>query len=172
MFSWNSTITCLIGVLVVWASAGRAPAQASKASAAMPWASRAAGRGFVIPGTPRWMGDIGPRVLAEAGDKVMNGADLTPPGRAQICRIPRNNFGRGEARLTFRRVSRPALQQIALPGFADEILAEGMMRLPGDQLEARLLIDMARRMEHVVGPERHAPVAGMPGEAQAFLHQP
>jgi len=38
------------------------------------------------------MGDIGPRVLAEAGDKVMNGADVCDGVRAEMCLIPCDNF--------------------------------------------------------------------------------
>src|SRR5215831_10579274 len=46
------------------------------------------------------------------------------------------------------------------------------MRLLGDEAEACPLVDMARGMEDVVGPERHAPVARVTGEAEALLHQP
>src|SRR5215470_2301521 len=63
------------------------------------------------------------------------------------------------------------LGQVALPGLAHEILAAGMMRLLGGELEARLLVDAARGMKDVVGPERHALIAGEAREAQALLHQ-
>src|SRR5215831_8433361 len=52
------------------------------------------------------------------------------------------------------------------------MLAEGVMSLLLDQLEAGRLIDAASRDEHVVGPERQGPVTLGARKSDAFLDQP
>src|SRR5580765_8962845 len=64
----------------------------------------------------------------------------------------------------------PALE-VALPGFADQVDAERMMRLLGDKLEARPRVNAARRGEDALRPQCHSPVAGFPGKAQAFVDE-
>ena len=44
------------------------------------------------------------------------------------------------------------LLKFQIPGLADEILAEGMVTLFLDQLEARRLVDAAGGAKYVVGP--------------------
>src|SRR5437016_9969891 len=58
--------------------------------------------------------------------------------------------------------------QRPLPGLADEIGAERVVRFFRHEPEARGLIDAARGGEDALRPQRHRGVAGAPGEAQAL----
>jgi two-component system cell cycle response regulator len=57
------------------------------------------------------------------------------------------------------------------PGLLDEVVPEAVVGGRLDQLEAGALVEPARRVQDVVGPQRDARVAGALGEAQALLDQ-
>src|SRR5436305_14147541 len=59
--------------------------------------------------------------------------------------------------------------QRALPGLADELMAETRMRLAGDARESRALIDAVRLHEDAVGAQRGLRVAHRAAEADAFV---
>src|SRR3954471_13785724 len=61
--------------------------------------------------------------------------------------------------------------KIALPGFADEIDAERVMRLFGDPFESGLGVNAARRQKIALRPQRHAPISGLSRKAQAFVDE-
>src|SRR5690349_10659919 len=75
-----------------------------------------------------------------------------------------------EQRVNGDRQSPPALQR-QIPVLADDILAEVAHRLAGPQAKARALIDMPRRREHAVGPQRDALISALAGEADTLLRQ-
>ena len=55
---------------------------------------------------------------------------------------------------------------------SDEFVAEAVMRLLVDQLEAGRLVDPARGTEHVVGPQDDVLVPRLPGEPEALVDEP
>src|SRR5215211_4742418 len=61
--------------------------------------------------------------------------------------------------------------QHQLPGLADEIMPEAVVRLFVDEPEAHPFIDTARGAQHVIRPQRDLPVTGLSGEADAFFYQ-
>src|SRR5262245_29408304 len=62
--------------------------------------------------------------------------------------------------------------EVELPGLGHEVEAETAVRLLGDQPEARLLVHAAGSPEVALRPERDLPVARLPGEANALVHEP
>src|SRR5262249_43579266 len=62
------------------------------------------------------------------------------------------------------------LSEIPFPCLADEVSAEGAMRLRCRHPEARRFIETPCSMEDVVGPERHAPIARLAREMQRLLY--
>src|SRR5438094_5426861 len=54
---------------------------------------------------------------------------------------------------------------------AHEIVPEAVVALLAHQVKAGLLVDVAGRVEHVVGPEHDLPIPYAAGEADAFAHQ-
>src|SRR5262249_52016285 len=69
------------------------------------------------------------------------------------------------------KLSRLRPSELALPSLAHEVLAEGMMGLLGGEAKSRRFVDAPRGDQDVVGPQAHALVARLLGEAQALLHQ-
>src|SRR5215208_4766143 len=63
-----------------------------------------------------------------------------------------------------RKVERPVL--------AYEVVAERVVLFFGDEAEPLGDIDLARRVQDVVRPERQLRIAGLPREADALAHQP
>src|SRR5262249_41777872 len=70
------------------------------------------------------------------------------------------------------RTTRKALSEGQLPRLADQIVAEAVVRLLGDEGEPLLLINMPRFGEHTVCPEHKFPVAATPRETNALLDEP
>ncbi len=62
--------------------------------------------------------------------------------------------------------------KLQIPVFADNGFAEAHALLAAGEREARFLIDVPRRGEHAVRPQRHFLVAGAAGKAGAFIDQP
>src|SRR5260370_66996 len=54
---------------------------------------------------------------------------------------------------------------------ADGVVAEAPVRLLVDQAEAGGLVDAPGGAQHAVGPQRELPVAGVPREAHALVHE-
>lgn len=67
---------------------------------------------------------------------------------------------------------RPVSLQVARPALAHEVVAEAVVPFLFNQLEAGSLVDAARPLEDVVGPQHHLAVAGAPREPQALVDQP
>src|SRR3954462_14463780 len=61
--------------------------------------------------------------------------------------------------------------ELAPPDLPDEVVAEAVVRLLLDELEAGRDVDAARGDEHVVGPQHHALIAGGAGEVDAGGHE-
>src|SRR6185503_16158002 len=59
-----------------------------------------------------------------------------------------------------------------VPGFADEIDAERVMRLLRGELESGALINAARRGQIALRPQGHGRIACSRGEAQALRDEP
>src|SRR6266702_3047802 len=62
--------------------------------------------------------------------------------------------------------------QRQLPGLPDQLRAEHAVLFLLDEAKAGPLIDMARGVQHVVGPQRQRFVSGLSREPHAFLDQP
>src|SRR5258708_104236 len=62
--------------------------------------------------------------------------------------------------------------QVDIPGLADEIDAEGVVRLGGCHLESGTRVNAARREQVGLRPQRHGLVSGLLRKAQALIHQP
>src|SRR6266568_1056733 len=62
--------------------------------------------------------------------------------------------------------------QVDVPGLADEIDAEGVVRLGGRAFESRMRVNAARREQVGLRPQRHGLVARLLRETQALVHQP
>src|SRR5215204_987069 len=60
-------------------------------------------------------------------------------------------------------------REVEGPVLADEVVAERVVLFFGDELGD---IDLARRVQDVVRPERQLGIAGLPREADARAHQP
>ena len=113
--------------------------------------------------------------LAVGGD----GRTLLLGSTTGACgRVPTPATGGNSSRHTCRRSSRspPAERAAArgpsaqpqLPGLADEVVAEAVVRLAGDEFVARLLVDAACGDEDAVGPQADRAVAGLAREALAL----
>src|SRR5215468_1938716 len=61
---------------------------------------------------------------------------------------------------------------LQIPRLAGELLAELLVRLAGDELEAGALVDAARSDQYAGGPQRHLVVAGVAGKAYGLVDQP
>lgn len=61
--------------------------------------------------------------------------------------------------------------QIQFPVLADQVVAEGMMRLLAHQGEARRLVEVAGGEEDVVSPQGQGGVAGLAGETRGLVDQ-
>src|SRR5262249_43589197 len=102
------------------------------------------------------------------------------PTAAMICRqshrfIRRPCSGRAQGSRAFAISivwSRAGNLQLHIPVLADDLLAEAAARLARGQAKAGLRVDMTRRGEHAMRPERHTPIAAFAREADAFVGQP
>lgn len=61
--------------------------------------------------------------------------------------------------------------QLAVPGLADEVVAEAVVGFLGDEREPVALVDAAGGGEHVVGPQRDRLVTGVPCGCEALVDQ-
>ena len=66
---------------------------------------------------------------------------------------------------------RPDTRKLQLPRLAHQIVPEAVVLLLLHELEPHPLVDPSRRVQDVVGPQRHPAVPGFPGESQALVHQ-
>src|SRR5690349_871622 len=89
--------------------------------------------GPLVPHSPS---KTGVNALVESGDPVLWPSAPRPDSRF-----------RGNERRMRRGL------EIPLPGLADQIDAERVMRLFGDELEARARIDRTRRGQNALGPQ-------------------
>src|SRR5262249_19784704 len=81
----------------------------------------------------------------------------------------RDILGRAAAASADKLRRHPAsLAQAQLPDLVDEIEAEAVDGLLRDQREPRVAVQVARREQLAVRPERHLPVARLPSRAHAF----
>src|SRR5439155_2578364 len=62
--------------------------------------------------------------------------------------------------------------QSQIPGLADEVLAEAVMRFRAGQPKAGRLIDVTRRDQDALGPQRDLLITRLPREADAFGDEP
>src|SRR5437867_12839555 len=69
-------------------------------------------------------------------------------------------------------VTKARASEREIPGLTDEILAEALVAVLGDEPEAGVFVETPRGAEHAVRPERDFPVARAPGEPDAFTDQP
>src|SRR5215213_6219654 len=63
-------------------------------------------------------------------------------------------------------------REVEGPVLANEVVAERVVLFLGDQAEPLGDIDLARRVQDVVCPQRQLRIAGLPREADARAHQP
>src|SRR4051794_20248091 len=63
-------------------------------------------------------------------------------------------------------------REVEGPVLADEVVAERVVLFLGEEAEPLGDIDLARRVQDVVRPERQLRIAGLPREADAGAHQP
>src|SRR5256885_17225462 len=70
-----------------------------------------------------------------------------------------------------KSINSTALQR-HIPVLADDIPAEAAPRLARCQPETRALVDVTRRAEHLVRPQRNALITTLAGEPDAFIGQP
>src|SRR5437762_3515587 len=68
--------------------------------------------------------------------------------------------------------SSSARSKLQIPHFADEIIATpALVRLLLHELESRFFVEVARRAELTLGPERDPAISGLTREANAFFDQ-
>ena len=62
--------------------------------------------------------------------------------------------------------------QLQLPGLFHKVMAEAVVWRLAHQMEPGLLVDMSCGVQHVICPQCDLPIAHLPSETQAFIHQP
>jgi hypothetical protein len=70
------------------------------------------------------------------------------------------------------RCPSPPTHEIKVPCLTYEIVTEAAVRFFVRESETRPLVDAARSVEYVIGPQCEAFVAAATCEVDAFLHQP